>query len=83
MARLWLAAIVAALIPWGYKLALDRGSPVFSAHESVIKTKAMAFVLLAFFGLVYLAITAALRIPEAANVIDRGRRLLRLGRRAK
>jgi hypothetical protein len=43
----------------------------------------MAFVLLAFYGLVYLAITAALRIPEAANVIDRGRRLLRLGRRTK
>ncbi|HUQ99791.1 MAG TPA: murein biosynthesis integral membrane protein MurJ [Gemmatimonadaceae bacterium] len=83
MVRLWLAAIAAALIPWGYKLALDRGSPVFSAHESVVQTKAMAFVLLAFYGLVYLAITAAFKIPEAANVIDRGMRLLRLARRTK
>jgi putative peptidoglycan lipid II flippase len=83
MVRLWFAAIGAAVIPWGYKLALDRGSPFLSAHESVIQTKAMAFVLLALFGLTYLAITAAFGIPEAANVIDRGRRLLRLPRRTK
>ena len=81
MIRLWFAAIAAALIPWGYKLALDRGSPFFAAHESAVQTKAMAFVLLALYGLVYLAVTAAFRIPEAANVIDRGRRLLRLARR--
>jgi hypothetical protein len=43
----------------------------------------MAFVLLALYGLMYLAVTAAFRIPEAANVIDRGRRLLRLARRTK
>jgi hypothetical protein len=38
----------------------------------------MAFFLLAVYGLTYLGITAAFGIPEAKNVFDRGRRLLRL-----
>jgi hypothetical protein len=41
----------------------------------------MAFILLAVYGLTYLAITAAFRIPEASNVVDRGLRVLRLGRK--
>ena len=83
MARLWLAAFVAAALPWAYKLAADRGSPFFSVHETVIKTKLIAFLLLGIYGITYLAMTAAFRIPEAANVVDRGKRLLRLGRRKR
>ncbi len=82
MARLWGAAIVGAMIPWAYKLAMDRNAPVFSAHVTVVHSKLLAFILLAAYGLTYLAITAAFGIPEAKNVIDRGRRLLRLPFRA-
>jgi putative peptidoglycan lipid II flippase len=80
MARLWLAALAGATIPWIYKLAVDRGSPVFGAHENAVHSKLMAFVLLGVYGLTYIALTAAFRIPEAANVIDRARRVLRLRR---
>lgn len=83
MTRLWIAALVAAAIPWGYKVAADRGSPFFSVHEGVIKTKFMAFLLLGIYGLTYLAMTAAFKIPEAGNVVDRARRMLRLGRRKR
>jgi len=37
-----------------------------------------ALVLLGVYGVTYVGITAAFGIPEARNVIDRGRRLLRL-----
>ena len=78
MVRLWGAAIVAAMIPWIYKLWVDRGAPVFSPHVAAVHSKLAALVLLATYGLVYLAMTAAFGIPEAKNVIDRGRRLFRL-----
>jgi putative peptidoglycan lipid II flippase len=81
MARLWLAGIVAALIPWLYKLSVDRSAPLLSAHENAVGTKLTALLLLALYGLTYVGITAAFRIPEAANVIDRGKRLLKLARR--
>ena len=82
MARLWGAAFGAALLPWIYKLAVDRGNPVFSAHEKAVSSKITALVLLALYGLTYIAATAAMRVPQAANVIDRGKRLLKLaGRR--
>ena len=80
MARLWFAALAAASIPWLYKIAVDRVGPALSVHEGVITSKLLALVLLAIYGFVYLSITAAFRIPEAANVFDRGKRLLRLGR---
>jgi putative peptidoglycan lipid II flippase len=83
MTRLWFAALVAAALPWAYKVVADRGSPFFSVHETVIKTKLIAFLLLGVYGLTYLAMTAAFKIPEAANVVDRGKRLLRLGRRKR
>ena len=83
MARLWGAAIVAAMIPWAFKLAMDRGSPIISVHETSVHSKLMALVLLAAYGLTYLAITSAFGIPEAKNVVDRGRRLLRLGSRSR
>ena len=78
MLRLWSAAILGAMIPWAYKLWVDRGAPVFSVHEAAIHSKLTALVLLAAYGLMYLAITAALGIPEARNVMDRGKRLFRL-----
>jgi len=81
MARLWGAAILGAMVPWAYKLWVDRGAPVFSAHETAVHSKLTALVLLAAYGVTYLAITAALGIPEARNVIDRGRRLFRLALR--
>jgi putative peptidoglycan lipid II flippase len=83
MARLWGAAFIGAALPWAYKLVADRGSPIFSAHEAVVRTKAMAFLLLAIYGLTYLSLTAAFGIPEAKNVIDRGKRLLKLARRPR
>jgi putative peptidoglycan lipid II flippase len=83
MTRLWGAAFAGAALPWAYKLALDRGASIFSAHEAVVRTKLVAFALLAVYGLTYLAITAAFGIPEAKNVIDRGRRLFNLMRRPR
>jgi putative peptidoglycan lipid II flippase len=83
MARLWGAAAVGAAIPWAYKLIADRGSPILSAHENAVPSKLIAFVLLAVYGLTYVGITAAFGIPEARNVIDRGRRLLRIPFRSR
>ena len=81
VARLWLAALVGAALPWAYKLAVDRGSPVLSVHETVVRAKLMDLVLLAVYGLTYLGMTAAFRIPEAKHVIDRGTRLFKRARR--
>jgi putative peptidoglycan lipid II flippase len=81
MVRLWAAAIGAALIPWIYKLSIDRSTAVFSTHESAVSSKLTALVLLAVYGVAYVVLTAAFRIPEAATVLDRGRRLLKLARR--
>ncbi len=78
MARLWGAALLGAAIPWAYKLAADRDAPIFSTHEAAVGTKLIALMLLFLYGLVYLAATAAFGIPEATNVIDRGRRLFNL-----
>ena len=41
-------------------------------------SKLLAFILLAVYGLTYVAMTAAFGVPEAGNVIDRGKRLLLL-----
>lgn len=82
MWRLWFAATASAALPWLYKLVVDRGSPLISIHSTVVQSKLLAFILLAVYGLSYLGITAAFQIPEAKNVIDRGKRLLRLGRRS-
>ena len=83
VARLWGAAGAGAAIPWAYKLITDRGAPILSAHESAVPSKLLAFILLALYGLTYVGITAVFGIPEATNVIDRGRRLLRLPFRAR
>ena len=80
MVRLWIAAIAGAVLPWAYKIAVDRGSPLISAHENAVHSKLAALMLLAVYGLTYLALTAAFRIPEAANVLGRVRTVLRLRR---
>lgn len=82
MIRLWGAAIVGAAVPWLYKLMSDKSSPLFSAHENAVHSKITALLLLALYGVVYVGVTAALRIPEATNVLDRARRLLRIPMRA-
>jgi putative peptidoglycan lipid II flippase len=78
MARLWGAAFVGAAVPWAYKLISDRAAPLLSPHENAVPSKLMALFLLAIYGVIYVGITAAFGIPEAKNVIDRGRRLARL-----
>jgi putative peptidoglycan lipid II flippase len=83
MFRLWGAALAGAAIPWAYKFAMDRTSPILSIHEMAVRTKLMALVLLCVYGLAYLGITAAFGIPEARNVFDRGRRLFNLVLRPK
>jgi putative peptidoglycan lipid II flippase len=83
MVRLWGAAFAGAAVPWAYKLAMDRGSLILSTHDTVVKSKLMALVLLCVYGLTYLGITAAFGIPEAKNVFDRGRRLFNLALRPK
>jgi putative peptidoglycan lipid II flippase len=83
MVRLWGAALAGAALPWAYKLAVDRGSLLLSVHDTVVKSKLMALVLLGVYGVTYLGITAAFGIPEARNVFDRGRRLFNLVLRPK
>ena len=78
---IFVSALIGALVVWIYKLSVDRGSPVFSAHENAVLSKLMALVLLGLYGLIYIALTVVFRIPEAANVMDRARRVLKLRRR--
>jgi putative peptidoglycan lipid II flippase len=78
MTRLWAAAIAGAAIPWIYKIAVDRVNPVFSTHEGVIQSKLLALLLLLIYGVTYVGLTAAFRIPEARTVLERARRLIRL-----
>jgi len=80
MMRLWTAALAGAALPWGYKLGIDRGSPLFSPHDTAVHSKLVALVLLGIYGLTYLGMTAAFGIPEAKKVVDRGTRLFKLGR---
>jgi putative peptidoglycan lipid II flippase len=78
MAKLWGAAAIGAALPWGYKLISDRASPLLSTHENAIQSKFVALILLVIYGLTYVALTAALGIPEARTVINRARGVLRL-----
>ncbi|MGH7604463.1 MAG: murein biosynthesis integral membrane protein MurJ [Gemmatimonadaceae bacterium] len=78
MLRLWGAALLGALLPWAYKVMTDRDSPFFSAHENAVHSKFSAFGLLALYGVVYVGVTAVFGIPEAMNVLDRARRVLRI-----
>jgi putative peptidoglycan lipid II flippase len=78
MVRLWAAAIAGAAIPWIYKLAVDRGNPLLSTHEGAIHSKLVALLLLMIYGVTYVGLTAAFRIPEARTVVERARRLVKL-----
>ncbi len=82
-ARLWVAALAAAAVPWIYKLIADRGAPFLSVHETIIRTKLTALVLLAVYAVLYLGLTAAFGIPEAKHLIDRGTRALKVARRSR
>jgi putative peptidoglycan lipid II flippase len=81
--RLWIAALVAAAIPWIYKLIADRGAPLLSSHEAIVRTKLMALGLLAVYAVIYLGITAGFGIPEANHLVDRGRRALKFAGRSR
>jgi putative peptidoglycan lipid II flippase len=78
MAKLWGAAALGAAIPWGYKLIVDRGGVLLSVHEAAIQSKLTALALLLVYGVAYVALTVAFGIPEAAHVVNRVRRVLRL-----
>ena len=68
VAKLWLAATVGAGMGWAIKLAIG------AYHPAII-----AALVLVPYGLIYFAITAALRVPELNTVL--GRLLKFAGRR--
>jgi putative peptidoglycan lipid II flippase len=63
-AKLWLSAAAAAGIAWGLKLWLHPQRPLISAAELLLP-----------YGLVYLALTAAMGITQAGSIIRRIARL--------
>jgi putative peptidoglycan lipid II flippase len=66
VAKLWLAAAVGAGVGWAIKLGIGGHHPIIIA----------ALVLIPF-GLIYFAITAALKVPELNNVLGRVLRIVR------
>lgn len=70
--KLWLGAVIAAVLAWGIKLVIPPLHPVMVAGLVLIP-----------YGLCYFAISALLRVSEAKAVVGRGLRMLGLGRRAK
>jgi putative peptidoglycan lipid II flippase len=68
LAKLWMAALVAAGIGWGLKLLVGNLHPI-----------PLAVVVLGGYGVSYFAITSALGVAEARTVIGRLFRLVRLG----
>jgi putative peptidoglycan lipid II flippase len=58
--KLWGAALAGAAIAWGVKIIIGRHNPVIAAG-----------LVLAPYGLVYFAVTSALGLPEARNVLRR------------
>ena len=71
MARLWGSALAGAVIPWIYKLLMDRGNPILSAHENAVHSKLMALLLLAIYGVAYVVMTVAFGVPEARIIVER------------
>ena len=61
-AKLWASAIVGAAVAWGVKLALPRVHPIVEA-----------IVVLGPYGLVYLGMTTALKVPEVSGLLRRMR----------
>jgi putative peptidoglycan lipid II flippase len=69
VAKLWLAAAVGAGVGWAIKLAIG-------AHHPAI----IAALVLVPYGLIYFAVTAALRVPELNAILGR---VLRFGGRGR
>jgi len=63
VAQLWGSAVAGAAIAWGVKIALPSLHPILTA-----------LLVLGPYGLVFLALTLVLRIPEASVVLERVRR---------
>ncbi len=64
-AKLWAAALGAALVAWGAKLVVGVEHPLV-----------LGFVALPLYGLTYLGVTASLGIPEASAMAGRVRQLV-------
>jgi putative peptidoglycan lipid II flippase len=60
IAKLWTAAVVAATVVWGVKLALTPQHPILAAVAILIP-----------YGLIYFAITYGWGIPEAQAIVGR------------
>jgi putative peptidoglycan lipid II flippase len=67
MAKLWVSAIVGAALAWGIKLVIGMRHPAIVASLVLIP-----------YGLTYFALAWMLRVPEAAALINRTLRTLRL-----
>ena len=67
--KLWIAALLAADIGWGFKLLLGELHPI-----------PLAAVVLGGYGVAYFGVTYLLDMPEARVVISRVIRLLKLGK---
>lgn len=67
MTKLWVSAIVGAALAWGIKLLIGTRHPAIVASLVLIP-----------YGLTYFALAWLLRVPEAAAVINRTLRTLRL-----
>jgi uncharacterized membrane protein YhiD involved in acid resistance len=63
VASLWLSAAIGAAAGWGMRM--------LSAHQTPFVSRVLV---LATYGAIYLLMTVALRVPEAANMIARVRR---------
>ena len=64
-ALLWTGAGIAALVAWGAKLVLPQNRPLTSG-----------VLIVAVYGIVYFATTAAFKVPESRQMIGRARRIL-------
>ena len=62
-ARLWIAALAAAAVSWGIKLAVPLNQPIV-----------VAILVLIPYGLVFLGMTLTLNVPEARQALRRLRR---------
>jgi putative peptidoglycan lipid II flippase len=63
--QLWTSALAAAAVAWAIKLIFFPPSPILVATMVLIP-----------YGLTFFAVTAALRVPEASEVLQRARRFL-------
>jgi len=68
VARLWTAAGAAAAIAWMVKVAVPTPHPIVAA-----------FIVLGPYGLVFVAVTLAMRVPEASSALKRFFRFSRRG----